>query len=438
MADTRTETSGQLHIRGRVEPGFESVRQLFEQQMRTMAEKNVQLCAYYRGNKVVDLWASATGDESFSADSLVNVFSSGKSLEAIAVAALVSKGLIAYDARITQYWPEFGANGKDGLTIADLMRHEAGLANFDTSLDMEDLFTENIKQNAVGRIIEAHAPAYREGDDSKREYHALTRGWIINEVFRRVDPAGRTIGEFLREEISGPLNADVVIGVKDTDLQRVSKVEMLGFGYQLLQGLIPRFLGRRVVHNVFQVVGRLVRLLPSMIKSRRAGTPPPLTGMTGMGFFNEPGFAKGETPSANANCSARGLAKVAAMMSAGGKWEGREFLSDEAWRAMHEHPVKAFMGAMLTTRFTQGGVDCFTPCTPQSSRAERDFNEGREGFYGWMGLGGSIFQWHPQHDIGFAFVPTSLHVMDFLNERGKRYQAEILRCAETLARKDGE
>ena len=400
--------------------------------MRTLAEKNAQLCAYYRGKKVVDLWASATGDAAFSGDSLVNVFSSGKSLEAIAIASLVSRGLMHYDAKITQYWPEFGANGKEGVTIADLMRHEAGLANFDTSLDMEDLFTENIKRNAVGRVIEQHASAHGAPDGNKREYHALTRGWIVNEVFRRVDPAGRTIGEFLREEVSGPLDADVVIGVKPAEMERVSKVYTLGFGYQLLQSLVPRFLGRRIVHNVFQILGRLVRILPSMIKSRKADTPPPLTGMTGMGFFNEPGFARGETPSANATCSAAGLAKIAAMMSAGGKWEGREFLGEDAWRALHEHPVKAYMGSMLVTRFTQGGVDCFTPCTADSAQIERDFNEGREGFYGWMGLGGSIFQWHPERDIGFAFVPTSLHVLDFLNERGKAYQAEILKCVAVI------
>jgi len=425
-------TTKYIQINGTVARGFESVKQLFEHQMRTMAERNAQLCAYYRGEKVVDLWASATGDGDFTADSLVNVFSSGKSLEAIAIASLVSKGLLSYDARITQYWPEFGANGKDGLTIADLMRHEAGLANFDTSIDMEDLFTENIKQNAVGRIIEEHAPSFR-ASGSKREYHGLTRGWIVNEVFRRVDPEGRTIGEFLRQEISGPLDADVVIGVKEREMERMSRVHVLGFGYQFLQSLIPRFLGRRIVHNFFQIMRRLIRITPALIKGRRTGAPPPLTGMKGMGVFNEPHFAKGETPSANATCSALGLAKIAAMMSAGGKLQGREFLSEEGWKAMHEHPLKALMGGMMTTRFTQGGVDCFTPVTSSSTRAERDFNEGREGFYGWMGFGGSILQWHPGLDIGFAFVPTSLHALDFFNERGKRYQAELLKCVARMA-----
>ncbi len=87
----------------------------------------------------------------------------------------------------------------------------------------------------------------------------------------------------------------------------------------------------------------------------------------------------------------------------------------------------------MTTRFTQGGVDSFIACTADSSSMERDFNEGREGFYGWMGLGGSIFQWHPGLEIGFAFVPTSLHVLDLLNERGKRYQAEVLHCVARMS-----
>lgn len=421
-----------MQIHGAVAPGFESVAQLFEHEMKTMAEESAQLCVYHKGERVVDLWASKLAEGEFSADSLVNVFSSGKSLEAIAIASLVSQGLIEYDAEITRYWPEFGGAGKAGLTVADLMRHEAGLANFDTPLDFADLFTENIKQNAVGKIIEAHPPRYLS-EDERREYHALTRGWIVNELFRRVDPAGRTIGEFLREEISEPLAADVKIGVKAEDKPRVAKVTMLGFGYHFLQTFLPRFLGRRVVHNAFQLFYRILKLIPMIRRSRRLENVPPFADVGGLGFINHPDWLRGETPSANANCSARGLARVGAMMSAGGALEGRQYLSEQAWAAAHEHPVKANMGGILVTRFTQGGVDSFIPCGPDSSRLERDFTVGREGFFGWMGLGGSIFQWHPGHEIGFAFVPTVLHAIDLFNERGKRYQAEVLRCVERTA-----
>jgi CubicO group peptidase (beta-lactamase class C family) len=426
---------GNFQVKGEVSPGFESVKRLFAQQQQSLAEEHAQLCVYFRGQKVVDLWGSATGDDSFTGDSLVNIFSSGKSLEAIAIGMLASQGLIDYDARITHYWPEFGAKGKEEITVADLMRHEAGLANFDTPLDANDLFTENIKRNAVGQVIEQQGLSYRP--EGKREYHAITRGWIVNELFRRVEPAGRTIGEFLRQEVSKPMSADVVVGVQEQERQRMFPVKPLGFGYQIWQTLLPRFLGRRVFHNAFQLFARLGKMIPAMIKGRRNSRPPPaFTEMTGLDYFNAHDFGKGETSSANATCSARGLARVGAMMSAGGKLEDREYLSGAAWQALHARPEPAMMGSVLPTRFTQGGVDYFQACEPGSPLLQRAFNNGREGFYGWMGFGGSIFQWHPQLDISFAFVPTSLHYLDFLNERGKCYQAEVLRCVENLGAGD--
>jgi len=419
----------QLHIGGTVAPGFESVKQLFAHNMKTLAEKNAQLCVYVGNERVVDLWASTTGDVDFHADSLVNVFSSGKSLESIALASLVAKGLLRYTDRITEHWPEFGAEGKDDLTVADLMRHEAGLAAFNISLDPEALLKENIKQNTVGRVIEGHGQKFREGDDSRREYHAVTRGWIVNEVFRRVDPEHRTIGEFLHEEVSGPLGADAIIGVHQEDLERISAVSPLGFGSYLLASFRPRFMGRKVQENFFQLAAKLLRLLPVVRQGTSAGAPAPITDMT-IESFNDPAVVMGETPSANAHCSARGLAHIAAAMASGGQYKDKEVLSADAWRAMHEAPVQREMLG-LRTRFTQGGVAHFSATDSQSSRLEHAANQGREGFYGWMGLGGSVFQWHPEKKIGFSFVPTSLHVLDVVNERGKAYQAEILKCLES-------
>ncbi len=318
MSDNQVE---QLHIGGTVAPGFESVKQLFEHNMRTLAEKNAQLCVYVGEERVVDLWASTTGDTDFNADSLVNVFSSGKSLESIALASLVAKGLLNYNARITEYWPEFGAEGKDELTVAELMRHEAGLAAFNVSLDTEDLLRENIKQNSVGRVIEGHAQKYRKGDRSRREYHAVTRGWIVNEVFRRVDPAHRTIGEYLHEDVSGPLGADAVIGVQQHDLHRISAVSPLGFGFHFRASLKPKFMGRKVKENFFQLSGKLLRMLPSVRHGTTVGAPAPIKDMK-IESFNDSAVAMGETPSANAHCSARGLAHIAAAMASGGQWNG--------------------------------------------------------------------------------------------------------------------
>ena len=414
-------------INGSTTPGFEPVRRLFEKQMRTFAEDNAQLCVYHRGERVVDLWASKSNDPTFGPDSLVNVFSSGKSLEAIAIASLVGRGLLTYDTRVSEHWTEFRGSGKENIRVADVMRHEAGLANFDTAVDANDLLPESIKANQLGSIIENQPQRFRSLEAGRREYHAITRGWIANELFRRVDPAERTIGEYIREELSAPLEADVAVGLDDSQLQRVSKIKPLGLWRHILASFRPKILGRKVLHNFLQLMSRMLKILLAMRKGSPS-TAAPIRGMVDLEFFNDNRMRRGETPSANAHGSARGLARIAAMMAAGGRLGGVEYLDTTAWEQLHKDPAPAMMGGVLPTRFTQGGVDQFLPSLGDSTLLSRAFNDGREGFYGWMGLGGSIFQWHPEKEVGFAFVPTSLHVLDFLNERGKLLQAEVLQC----------
>jgi CubicO group peptidase (beta-lactamase class C family) len=428
--------SGERHLRieGSVARGFESVRDLFEREMRTMAEEHAQLCVYYRGERVVDLWAAPVDDTAFSPDSLVNVFSCGKSLESIAMAWLVGHGLLDYAAPVTRYWPEFAANEKGELTVADVLRHEGGMAFLHTSLDPDDLLPANLKLNKVGALIESHTPRFPTGGRGKREYHAFTRGWILNELFRRVDPKGRTMGEFYEEEIRRSLDVDVIIGVRETELSRIVNVKPLGLGFQLLQSLKPRALGRKIEHHVFQIVGRILRLLPNLRHGTTSSAPPPFEGIEWVDYFNTRIGAMGETPSVGPKCSARGLAKLAAVMAGRGRWEEREVLSEVAWKAMHDAPTESVGGFFAPTSFTQGGLNRFRAVGPNAPESERAFNTGREGYYGWMGFGGSIFQWHPEREIGFAFVPTVLHTLDILDERGKVYQAEVLRCTEPLRR----
>ena len=422
-----------LRVEGEVAPGFESVRELYVRNMETLAERNTQLCVYHRGEKVVDLWASAIGDDAFTPDSLVNVFSSGKSMESIAMASLHDRGLLDYGKRIADYWPEFAQNGKQDLTVADLMRHEGGLAAFDSSLAPEWLLAANIKKNQVGAVIEPHPARFPRRDDTRREYHALTRGWIANEVFRRVDPAGRTIGEYLREEVSEPLGADAYIGLREEELPRVSPVVLLGLLFTFLQSLVPRFLGRRIEQNFFQLLGRVLRIVRGSRGSTIRSAPPPFEGMKGLGdAFNAREVRMGETPSANTHSTARGLARIAAMIAGGGSLDGVRCLSPEAVDALHAGPVEADM-LIMPSSFSQGGVNAFLPTDAHSSDLERGLNAGREGYVGWMGFGGSVFQWHRELEIGFGYVPTSLFAIDLFNERAKSYQREVARCVEKRA-----
>lgn len=422
-----------VEIHGEVADGFEPVKRLFQQNMSTMAEDNAQLCVYVSGEKVVDLWASKANDASFDADSLVNIFSSGKSLESIALALLFERGFIEYSARIADYWPEFAAQGKADITVADLMRHEAGLAFFNTSIPPEHFHRENLKQNRVGAIIAEHPPSYSH-ESERREYHALTRGWIANEIVRRVHPEGKTIGEMLYEEVFLPLAVDVRIGLSEEELSRVSPIKLLSLKQHLAHTFTPLFLGRKVKHNIFDLTRNLLPVAARARRTRGESRPPPFTGMDTIAdlgnLFNDAVVRMGETPSANTHASARGLARLAAMLAAKGNWNDREFLQPKTWEAMHGAPLAGHM--MIKTNFSQGGVNLFkTPDAP--SHVDRSGNQGREGFWGWMGLGGSIFQWHPEHDIGFGFVPTSLHALDLMNERGKAYQNAVVKCVRKAA-----
>ena len=417
-------------IEGHVAPGYESVQALYADNMRNLAERNTQLCIYVGSQCVVDLYASAIDDAEFSDTSLINVFSSGKSLEALTLAMLVDRGLLDYDKCVADYWPEYACLGKEQTTVADLMRHEAGLAAFDESIDVQTLHPRNLQTNGLGAIIERQTARFRTGDNEQREYHAITRGWIAGELLRRIDPAGRTMGEFLREELSEPLGVDVYIGLKEAELARISPVKMLGFGYQFAQGLVPKALGRRMERNLWQLGARIAKLRSAMRNRSRRKTPVPIQGMQKLGAINGPDFARAEIPSAGAKCNARGLAKLAAVMANGGQFNGQQFFSAAAYDALHAKPVTRNMLA-LRTRFTQGGLAEFSS-TEQDSGLDAGLNRGREGFFGWMGLGGSIFQWHPELKIGFGYAPTSLNALDIVNERGKAYQAEVVRCVQRL------
>ena len=132
-------------IQGTVAPGYESVKKMFEENFRAGLEDNAQLCVYVGEQLVLDLWGYSS-DMNYNGDTLTNIFSSTKSLTAICMAMLHDQGLIKYTDKIVDHWPEFAEHGKKETTIADLMRHEAGLAAFDQSVDPQSLLKENIKK----------------------------------------------------------------------------------------------------------------------------------------------------------------------------------------------------------------------------------------------------------------------------------------------------
>lgn len=423
----------QATVKGFVQPGFESVTSQFAQNLSASRDRNAQLCAYVGERCVVDLWASAIGDESFTGDSLVNVFSSGKSLESIALGMLVDREGLDFNTLVQTVWPTFQGQGKDMLTLADVMRHEAGLAVLNVNFAPEALQPAAIHDNVIGKALEDHPLKLPDDTTSPREYHAISRGWIANEIFRRIDSNHRTIGEFLREHVSGPLGIDVYIGLKDEELGRISPIKERTFQAQLLDSLTPGTFARRVGLTFLEMLRRFWHLRDAIQRLRAARRTLPIQGMSehGVEIFDTVGIAKAEIPSAGAKCNARGLAKLAAVMANGGEFGGEALMSSNAWQQIHANPIYRNM-TFLNSTFTQAGLAQFEDDGTAPKSLAAALNAGREGFFGWMGYGGSIFQWHPELRIGFAYVPTALNTLDFFNQRGKTYQRQIVQCVRTL------
>ena len=207
-------------INGTVADGFGAVADAFERNFTELGELGAAFSLYVDGEQKADLWAGVadrtTGRE-WSEDTLQLVFSTTKGAAAICVARLVQAGAMSYDDRVATYWPEFAANGKGDVTIAQLMSHQAGLPYTDADLTFDDLM-------AVTPVVEAlaaQAPVWEPG--TRHGYHAVTYGWLAGELVRRVD--GRRIGRYFADEIAEPLGLDFWIGLPESEEPRVSRLE---------------------------------------------------------------------------------------------------------------------------------------------------------------------------------------------------------------------
>ena len=127
----------------------------------------------------------------------------------MAVAHGHSRGLLDYDDRVAQYWPEFRENGKEDVTVRQLLSHQAGLCAIDEPLDLDALADPDRVANAVAK----QRPAWKPG--TSHGYHGITLGWYESELLRRVDPQKRTIGRYFQDEIAKPLGIEFHIGLPE-------------------------------------------------------------------------------------------------------------------------------------------------------------------------------------------------------------------------------
>jgi CubicO group peptidase (beta-lactamase class C family) len=195
-------------VEGQVSRGFEAVRDAFERNFTGRGELGGACCAYVGGEKVVDIWGGvrnkATG-EPWERNTMAVVHSATKGLAAMTLAIAHSRGWLDYEERVATYWPEFAQNGKQDITVRQLLAHQAGLFAFDEPVDrsvVADL-------DRLAAVMARHKPAWQPG--TRQAYHGLTLGFYEGELMRRVDPRHRSLGQVFQDEIATPLGEDFYI-----------------------------------------------------------------------------------------------------------------------------------------------------------------------------------------------------------------------------------
>jgi len=392
-------------IHGTVAPGFEKVRAAFQKNFDDGNEIGAAFSAYHQGRKVVDLWGGvadpATGAP-WDEDTIVLTFSTTKGATAVCANKLAQEGLLDVDAPVVEYWPEFGANGKQDVPVSYLLSHQAGLAWVDGEMTAE----EALSWEPVVAALAAQAPAWEPG--SQHGYHATTYGWLVGEVIRRI--TGKSVGTYFREAIADPLGLDFWIGLPESEEPRVAPLSQMFPAEVTIEKL--REPGD---DPVAQLIAAFIG--PDTMLGRALFAPG--GALMDQAVWNSRAVRAAEVPAANGVGDARSLARMyAACVS---EVDGIRLLSTEqvkrATTQQTSGPNKILMdmdvqfglGFMVTSSLmTLGGPNSF----------------------GHFGMGGSVGWADPDAELGFGYV---MNRMDLGMAGDQRSYSLINACYESIA-----
>jgi CubicO group peptidase (beta-lactamase class C family) len=206
-------------VEGTFDDRFAAVRDALSANLDSGADVGASVAVVLDGEPVVDIWGGSideAGQRPWERDTIINVWSTTKTMTFVCALMLADRGELDLHAPVARYWPEFAAKGKDGIEVRHLLSHNAGLSGWQEPMAEEDLYDWEL---ATSRLA-AQAPLWEPGTASG--YHAITQGYLIGEVVRRV--TGESIGTFFAKEVAGPLGADFHIGLDAEHDDRVALV----------------------------------------------------------------------------------------------------------------------------------------------------------------------------------------------------------------------
>lgn len=367
---------------------FAKVREEFAANFEARGEIGASLAIYLDGKPVVDLWGGIADTDTgrpWKEDTMAVVFSATKGMAATCVHILAERGLLDFNEPVATYWPEFAANGKENVTVAMALSHQAGIPLYQVDLPVGGF-------NGFDLLVErlaAEAPVWEPG--TTHGYHAVTIGLIEGELVRRI--TGRTIGTFLRDEVAGPLGADIWIGLPESEEHRVATL--------YLSQPDPQSPLQQKLKNDPDWVGR------------KLGT----NSGDDLGYVNTRIRHAEEIPASGGIASARGLARLYAPLARDGAVDDVRLLQATSLHAMREIRSASDCDVILRvpTTFTLGF---------SKSWGARRLGSGQHvilgtNAFGTPGLGGSIGFADADARMSFGYVMNGHGSGVGLNERGQ-------------------
>jgi CubicO group peptidase (beta-lactamase class C family) len=377
-------------LRQRLTPPF---RENFEK----FGELGAAVSIWQNGKPIVDLYGGfcdARHEKPWKADTLVLIWSATKGLGSACVLHVLQEHRIGIDRCVADFWPEFAQAGKEKITLAQLLSHQAGLCALDARVDVLDY-------GAVIKALEVQTPLWPPG--TAHGYHARTFGFLLDELVRRI--ARKTLSQYWREVFAQPLNLDLWIGLPEEENARVATV------YAAKIGRPPE---PKKFYSDLTTPGTLAR--------KTFSSPYGLQSVSGM---NTPAVRAQPIVSFGGIGSAPALAKFYSMLANGGKLDGQTFFSEETIAGMTTTLADGMDRVFqIPTAFSAGFMK-----DPRNA-ARRMFGTSPNAF-GHPGAGGSHAFADPENRISFAYVMNQMEHSLLPNEKSLRLVDAIYRACET-------
>jgi CubicO group peptidase (beta-lactamase class C family) len=368
---------------GRWDKKFDKVAEALAEEIRNGEELGASIAVDIDGELVVDIWgghADRAKTVPWSEDTIVNFWSCTKTLTALSALMLVDRGLLDPFAPVAKYWPEFAENGKQDIEVRHLLAHTSGVSGWEMPFGVDDIYDWEKSTSHLAR----QAPWWPPGTASG--YHAINYGHLIGEVIRRI--TGKTLKEFVQEEIADPLGADVQIGARAEDDHRIAELippPPLDLPYDALP----------VDHPMLRTFGAF-RAAPDFAA-----------------IAETTAWRRADIGGANGHGNARALARALSPISLGGKANGVQVLSPATIDLIFQEQSNGVDQVLFTLlRFGIG----FALPTPESVPA---VPEGK--ICWWGGWGGSAIVMNPEHRATFSYVMNRMGPGTTGTDRTNRY-----------------